>query len=161
MRSKKASPFERPHRCRRYESTLFGRVRLAFFKKEWQGVCRASVRSNISSLYPSPELWLGVTACADSLLSCGVFPTRELRDVLSGRPHRGGRGDLARQWLGVGIAARILRVLRERRSVLAAHGVPNPSESYFFSRSGKVAAISAEGSIDYDRVGSFYFDFIS
>ena len=117
-------------------------------------------RGSTSSLYPSLILSPDAAVSAPALLFGGLSPTRRQELPLSGRRPRTAQADLGELLQGAGIAAHILRVLHECRSVFATHGMPNPSESYFsfLARVG-VRWSACNGRLQVAR--QFYVDFAS
>ena len=83
----------------------------------------------MSSLCPSLEPLPDATVSAPVLLFGRLSPTRRQEFPLSGRRPRTAQADLAELLPGAGIAAHILRALRECRSGFVTHGMPNPSVS--------------------------------
>ena len=88
----------------------------------------ACENSNTFSLFPSLELLPDATVSGPVLLFGRLSPTRQ-EFPLSGRRRRTAQADLAELLPSAGIAAHILRALRECRSGFATHGMPNPSVS--------------------------------
>jgi hypothetical protein len=86
-------------------------------------------RNNMSSLCPSLGPLPDATVSAPVLLFGRLSPTRRQEFPLFGRRPRTAQADLAGLLPGAGIAAHILRALRECRSGFATHGMPNPSAS--------------------------------
>ena len=87
-------------------------------------------RNNMSSLFPSLGPSPDAAVSAPVLLFGGFSPTRRPEFPLSGRRPRTAQADLGELLPGAGIAAHILRALRECRSGFATHGMPNPSVSF-------------------------------
>jgi hypothetical protein len=83
----------------------------------------------MSSLCPSLGPLPDATVFAPVLLFGRLSPTRRQEFALSGRRRRNAQADLAELLPSAGIAAHILRALRECRSGFATHGMPNPSAS--------------------------------
>jgi hypothetical protein len=107
-------------------------------------------RSNTFSLFPSLEPLLDATVSAPVLLFGRLSPTRRQEFPLSGRRRRTAQADLAELLPSAGIAAHILRALRECRSGFATHGMPNPSiNSLFLFSLGWDAVISAYRDTDF------------
>lgn len=84
------------------------------------------MRSNSSSLYPSPRPLPDAAIFALAFLSGAAFPTLRLEFLWFGRLLRTGRGDPEVLLPGGEIGARIPRALRECRIVFRVGVTPNP-----------------------------------
>ena len=116
----------------------------AMFRQATDDLILAFERSNNFSLFPSLELLPDAAVSAPVLLFGRLSPTRRQEFPLSGRRPRTAQADLAELLPGAGIAAHILRALRECRSGFATHGMHNPSiNSLFLFSLGWDAVISA------------------
>jgi hypothetical protein len=103
-------------------------------------------RNNMSSLCPSLGPSPDATVSAPVLLFGRLSPTRRQEFPWSGRRRRAAQADLAGLLPGAGIAAHILRALRECRSGFATHGDDSgraPFTAHYFNNNA--TATSANG----------------
>ena len=116
------APFVRQTRERKAQTCA-----KAILRQATDDLMIACEHSNTFSLFPSLELLPDAAVSEPVLLFGRLSPTRRQEFPLFGRRPRTAQADLAGLLPGAGIAAHILRALRECRSGFATHGMPDPS----------------------------------